>query len=1019
VARRKPSTQADRPASPGTPKKSPGRGGKTARDRDPHRQREAKKYDNPIPSRELILQSLEEQGAPLPFDEVARVLDLSEEEDLVALGRRLAAMERDGQLLRNRNQAYCIVNRRDLIAGRVIGHQDGFGFVRPDDGGDDLYLYPKDMKALFHGDRVVVRVSGRDRRGRLEGAVVEILERGTKTVVGRLYQESGVGFVIPDNKRLSHDIVIPSDRLAGAAQGQIVVAEITDQPTKRTQPLGRVLEVLGEHMAPGMETDIAIRAHSLPVEWPAAVETEIAGLTAEVPESAKEGRVDLRDLPLVTIDGEDARDFDDAVYCEKKPKGWKLIVCIADVSAYVVPGTALDTEAFERGNSVYFPDRVVPMLPEILSNGLCSLNPEVDRLCMAAELYLDQEGKVTRTRFFEATMRSKARLTYTKVAAMVVDADPGLCAQYAAVLPHLKNLHALYKALLASRAERGAIDFDTIESKFVFNDQGRIEAVVPVIRNDAHRLIEECMLAANVAAARLFERHKIPALYRIHDLPKEEKLADLREFLGQLALALPGGPKPTAADYAALLAQVQGRPDRHLIQTVLLRSMQQAMYSSDNVGHFGLAYPAYTHFTSPIRRYPDLIVHRIIKHLLAGGTGADLDYAKSDLQQIGEHCSGTERRADEATRDASDWLKCEFMQDKLGERYAGTITSVTSFGIFVQLDEVYIDGLVHITALDNDYYHFDPIGHRLQGERTGSVYRLGDRVRVQVAAVNLDDRKIDFVLAPPEAGAEAAGRGKSKRRPRPEQAVAEVRETAAPAADRGRPEARPRAEPRTEPRPEPKAEPRIEPQAEAAQPAAAESAGPVAARAEASGEAERQGRARPKPRSAPKPRPEREPAPRAESEPEAAPHAQPEDSTPAEGKVRSRRRRGPEQAALTTPETPTPSPTKVRSRRGPKTEQAALTSPPPAQVEAAAPAPEQTGAPSGAPSGAPVPESSREPSPEPNLEPSQAPTAEPAGAPTGGPGAGPSAESAGETQPSPRPRQRRRRRPAGDTGSEG
>ena len=749
MARRKP-TRAE--TAQNTPKRTQRQSQKnagTARDRDPHRQRELKKYENPIPSREFILDTLTANGAPLSFAELARALDLSEEPDLVALERRLGAMERDGQLLRNRKQAYCIVNRRDLIAGRVIGHQDGFGFVRPDDGGDDLYLYPKDMKALFHGDRVVVRVSGRDRRGRLEGAVVEILERRTKSVVGRLYEESGVGFVVPDNKRLSHDIVIPSDRLGGAGRGQIVVAEITDQPTKRTQPLGRIVEVLGDHMAPGMETDIAVRAHDLPVHWPEAVESEIAGLGTEVPESAKEGRTDLRHLPLVTIDGEDARDFDDAVYCERKPKGWRLLVCIADVSAYVQPESGLDREAFERGNSVYFPDRVIPMLPEVLSNGLCSLNPQVDRLCMTAELYIGQEGKITRSRFFEAVMRSQARLTYDKVAAMLVDGDQALRSEHADVLPHLQELHALFQVLHGARVERGAIDFDTTESKFVFNEQGRIAAVVPVTRNDAHRLIEECMLAANVATARLFERKKVPALYRIHDVPSEEKLTDLREFLGQLALRLPGGAKPTAADYAALLEQVKDRPDRHLIQTVLLRSMQQAMYSSDNLGHFGLAYPAYTHFTSPIRRYPDLVVHRIIKHLLAGGSAADLDYSKSDLQQIGEHCSGTERRADEATRDASDWLKCEYMQDKLGEQYDGTITSVTSFGIFVQLDKVYIDGLVHITALDNDYYHFDPIGHRLHGERTGTVYRLGDRLRIQVAAVNLDERKIDFVLAQP------------------------------------------------------------------------------------------------------------------------------------------------------------------------------------------------------------------------------------------------------------------------------
>ncbi|MBK5966359.1 ribonuclease R [Thiocystis minor] len=733
----------------------------TARDADPHRQREAKKYANPIPSREFILDTLTSNGVPQSFEELATTLTLTDEEDRIALERRLGAMVRDGQLVRNRNQAFCLVNKRDLIAGRVIGHPDGFGFVRPDEGGDDLYLYAKEMRALFHGDRVVVRVSGRDRRGRLEAAVVEILERNTRTVVGRLYQESGVGFVMPDKKRLTHDIVIPSDRMEGAQQGQIVVAEITDQPTSRTQPIGRIVEVLGDHMGPGMETDIAIRTHDLPVDWPEEVKAEVAELAAEVPETAKEGRTDLRKLALVTIDGADARDFDDAVYCERKPKGWKLLVCIADVSSYVVPGTALDTEAKSRGNSVYFPDRVIPMLPEILSNGLCSLNPQVDRLCMTAELYINAEGKVTRTRFFEGVMRSQARLTYDQVAAMVVDGDADLCAQYADVLPRLHELYQLYQVLHAARVERGAIDFDTTETKFEFTNQGRIEAVVPLIRNDAHKLIEECMLAANVAAARLFERKRIPALYRIHDTPSEEKLTDLREFLGQLALKLPGGAKPTAADYAQLLEQVKDRPDRRLIQTVLLRSMQQAMYSADNVGHFGLAFDAYTHFTSPIRRYPDLIVHRIIKHLLAGGTAADLDYSKIDLQQIGEQCSGTERRADEATRDAEDWLKCEFMQDKLGEQFDGTITSVNSFGIFVELDEVHVDGLVHITALDNDYYHFDPIGHRLHGERTGMVYRLGDRLRIQVAAVNLDDRKIDFVpVAVPVAG--SGGRKSAK-----------------------------------------------------------------------------------------------------------------------------------------------------------------------------------------------------------------------------------------------------------------
>ena len=738
----------------------------SARDLDPHQQREAKKYDNPIPSREFILETLTEHGAPMEFAEVAKVLDLSTGDDLTALERRLGAMVRDGQLVRNRRDAFCLVNKRDLIAGRVIGHADGFGFVKPDDGGDDLYLYPKEMRGLFHGDRIVARVTGRDRRGRLEGSVVEVLERSTHSVVGRLYSESGVGFVVPDNKRLTHDVIIPSDRLMDAEQGQIVVAEITDQPTKRTQPIGRIVEVLGDHMGPGMEIAIALRAHDLPVAWPEAVEQQIVGFTEEVPEEAKTGRTDLRDIPLVTIDGADARDFDDAVYCERKPKGWKLLVCIADVSAYVTPDSALDKEALNRGNSVYFPDQVIPMLPEVLSNGLCSINPHVDRLCMTCELYVNREGKVTRSRFFEGVMRSHARLTYDQVAAMLADDDGELSERFADILPQLHELYGLFEALHEARSVRGAIDFDTVETKFVFNEAKRIENIVPVQRNDAHRIIEECMLAANVAAARLFERKKMPALFRIHQTPKEEKLSDLREFLAELGLNLPGGSKPTAGDYATLLRSVKARPDAHLIQTVLLRSMQQAMYSSDNAGHFGLAYDAYTHFTSPIRRYPDLIVHRIIKHILAGGTAADLEYSKADLQQIGEICSGTERRADEATRDAEGWLKCEYMRDKLGVEIDGTITSVQGFGLFVELDDIYVDGLVHITALDNDYYHFDPVGHRLTGERTGQIYRLGDRLRVKVAAVNLDERKIDFVLAE-QKQKQAPAQGPAKKRSRP------------------------------------------------------------------------------------------------------------------------------------------------------------------------------------------------------------------------------------------------------------
>lgn len=731
---------------------------------DPHHSRESKRYENPIPSREFIMQTLEEHGAPIWRSELAEILGLDTEDTEEALRRRMNAMERDGQLVRNRRGAFCLVNKRDLIAGRIIAHPDGFGFLHPDEGGKDLFLTPRQMRSVLHGDRAVVRVVGVDQRGRKEGALVEVLERAHQNIVGRLHLEMGLGFVQPDNKRIHQEIVVPETEWNGAKHGQIVVAEIVEQPTKRTQPVGRIVEVLGEHMAPGMEIELAIRSHEIPLEWPEEVEQEISTLSAEVKEADKQGREDLRQLPLVTIDGADARDFDDAVYCEESAKGWRLLVCIADVSSYVKPDSALDREAESRGNSVYFPDRVIPMLPEVLSNGLCSINPDVDRLCMTCELFVNKKGEVDSFRFFEGVMRSHARLTYSQVADMLIEGNAELCQQYAELLPHLHQLYALYQVLHKARSKRGAIDFDTTETRIIFDSDQKVERIVPLIRNDAHRLIEECMLLANVAAARYLLGKDMPALYRNHDGPPEDKLSDLREFLAELGLVLSGGDEPGAKDYAALLESVSERPDKHLIQTVLLRSLSQAMYGAENQGHFGLSFDAYTHFTSPIRRYPDLIVHRAIKHLINGGKPEEFEYSLPRLQGLGESCSSTERRADEATRDAVDWLKCEYMLDKVGEEFVGIITSVTSFGIFVELEEIYVDGLVHITALDNDYYHFDPVGHRLTGERSGKVYRLGDQVEIKVAAVNLDDRKIDFVLSESESSTNRAGKHKGKRK---------------------------------------------------------------------------------------------------------------------------------------------------------------------------------------------------------------------------------------------------------------
>jgi len=732
---------------------------------DPYAEREADKYARPIPSRELILEALREQGVPLSGEEVASLVGVSEEEDLESLRRRLNAMERDGQLLRNRRDRYCVVNQTDLIAGRVIAHPDGFGFVRPDEGGEDLYLSSKEMRALMHDDRALVCVRGVDRRGRREGSVVQVLERKTQRVVGRLHEERGIYFVVPDSKYITHDFLIPGESLGEAVPGQIVVVEVIEQPSRKRDPIGRILQVLGDHMAPGMEIEVAIQSYNLPSAWPDAVRDEIAGLGEEIPEAAREGREDIRHLPLVTIDGEDARDFDDAVYCERTPKGWKLYVAIADVSYYVRPETALDDEAQKRGTSVYFPNRVIPMLPEVLSNGLCSLNPDTDRLCMVCEMSISQDGVLLKSRFFTGLMNSHARLTYTEVAAILAG-DKAQRRKQRAIIHHLEELHSLYKAFRRAREDRAAIDFDTQESRIIFGEGKKIEKIVPLVRNDAHKLIEECMLAANTAAARFLERHKLPHLVRIHEGPGAEKLADLRTLLGRLGLTLGGGDKPEPKDYCRLTDEIAGRPDEHLIQTVLLRSMAQAVYSPEQKGHFGLALEMYTHFTSPIRRYPDLLVHRAIRHAIEGKKRTAFRYAANDMAHLGEHCSFTERRADEATRNVVAWLKCEYMQDKLGEEFSGVISAVTAFGFFVELKDIFIEGLVHVSSLDKDFFHYDPAGLALKGERTGQTYRLGDVVQVIVARVNLDERKIDLELVKPvePEKSEAAPRTKRKRR---------------------------------------------------------------------------------------------------------------------------------------------------------------------------------------------------------------------------------------------------------------
>ena len=709
-------------------------------------------YEVEIPSREQLLQLVKDNQKPVPFDEFIRVFKLDDERQSIGLKRRLRAMERDGQLIYSKANAYGLPERMDLIKGRIIGHKDGFGFCQPDEGGPDLFIPHHQMYSVLHGDRVLVKKSGKDSRGKTEGRIVRVTEPRDSNIVGRYFIEHDLGIVVPDDNRISQDILIPDADKNGARHGQLVVVEITRRPSRRTSPIGRVTEVLGEHMAPGMEIEVAIREHDIPNEWPQGIDNELSKYSEEVPKEAYEGRVDLRELPLITIDGADSRDFDDAVCCMPEEKGWRLWVAIADVSYYVRPDTALDKSATERGNSVYFPNNVIPMLPEKLSNGLCSLNPDVDRLCMVAEMELGPRGKLKASQFYPAVMKSHARLTYDKVKD-ILDGDKELREQYEPVLGNIEELRKLYNALSAARKRRSAIEFDTQETRFIFNAQRKIERIEPVKRHVAHKIIEECMIMANVAAAQLIESDKeVGALFRVHETPSDERLTSFRAFLGELGLNLGGGEEPTPRDYAKLLDEVKDRQDHELIETMLLRSMQQAVYQPENKGHFGLALKSYAHFTSPIRRYPDLILHRAIKSILRKQSGSEDGLvgawacSETQLDELGVHTSMTERRADDATRQVDEWLKCEFMLDHIGMEFDGVISSVTNFGLFIRLSDYQIDGLVHISNLDNDYYHFDQQKGMLIGENSRSVFRLGDSVKVKVKDVNLDDRKIDLTL---------------------------------------------------------------------------------------------------------------------------------------------------------------------------------------------------------------------------------------------------------------------------------
>ena len=734
---------------------------------DPHAEREASRYEQPIASRELILRLLGE--GPMSADALAQKLDLAAPDRFDALNKRLAAMLRDGQLLLNRRGEFAPVERLDLIAGTVIANPDGFGFLRPEaGGGDDLFLPPSEMRKAMHGDRVLASVTGVDRRGRREGAIVEVLERRLNRLIGRFEIESGISYVVPDDRRIQRNVQIPPDARGDAKHGQLVVAEITQAPDSWRPPIGRVLTVLGERLTASLAVQAAIHGHELPHEFPQAVLSEAAAVPLVVDAATAAERVDLRQLPLVTIDGEDAKDFDDAVYCEPNRDGFRLVVAIADVSNYVRPGTPLDDEAQKRATSVYFPGYVVPMLPETLSNGICSLMPKVDRLCFVCDMQVNRDGEVTESKFYEAVMHSHARLTYTQVWNAVGDVPDEAKAdareQIGSLLPHIEHLHQLFRVLAKARERRGAIEFESGEVRFVLGPKGEVVQAGMLQRNDAHKLIEECMIAANVEAAKFLLSRGIPAPYRIHERPPEQKYADLLEFLKEFNLRMPPWSKVQPRDFTALLKKIRERPDAALLESVLLRSQSLAVYSPDNVGHFGLALEAYAHFTSPIRRYPDLLVHRAIKHALSGKRVEQFTYPPSAMAALALQCSERERRADEAEREVDERFRAAWMEQHVGGQFSGVISGVTSFGLFVELDDSKVNGLIHVTQLPSDFYHFDPIRKTLSGERTGREFRLGDRVDIIVLKASVEDRKIDFRLVEERGAKPLPPRGKPAKR---------------------------------------------------------------------------------------------------------------------------------------------------------------------------------------------------------------------------------------------------------------
>ncbi|GGA70734.1 ribonuclease R [Arenimonas soli] len=749
-----PSTAAGKPRRGNDRRPGQAAGGHPAGLKDPMAAREAARYENPIASREAIANLLQDSPGPLTAEEVGEALDLLAEDRFDALSRRLGAMVRDGQLLRNRRGGYAVAQKLDLVAGTVIANPDGFGFLKCDDGGEDLFLPPGELRKALHGDRVLASIAGVDRRGRREGAIVEVLEHRLTRLTGRYSERARIGMVVPDDRRVLTEVLIPPEDNNGAREGQLVVVEITQPPEKGRPPVGRILLVLGDRLTPSLVVQAAIHGHDLPHEFPREALAEAAEVPLDVPAAEASRRVDLRKLPLVTIDGEDAKDFDDAVWCEPNAEGFRLIVAIADVSHYVRPGTALDEEAVKRATSVYFPGFVVPMLPETLSNGICSLMPKVERLCFACDMQVDFDGNVVRSKFYEAIMRSHARLTYTQVWKAVgegdTDAGKEAIAQVGSLMPQLQRLHQLYKVLSKARSRRGAIEFESSEVRFVLDNDGEVIQAGMLERNDAHKLIEECMIAANVEAGRFVTAKQVPAPFRVHPRPPEAKYADLLEYLSEFGLSLPPWNKVQPRDFTQLLRKIRVRPDAALLETVLLRSQSMAVYQTENLGHFGLALDAYSHFTSPIRRYPDLLLHRAIKHLLESGGPDGFRYSAKEMASLSVHCSERERRADEVEREVDERYRSAWMEKHVGDEFDGVVSGVTNFGLFVELAGSKVNGLVHVTQLPHDYFHFDPLRRSLSGERTGLRFRLGDPVRVLVLKASVEDKRIDFRLVVPE-----------------------------------------------------------------------------------------------------------------------------------------------------------------------------------------------------------------------------------------------------------------------------